>query len=161
MVARSVIAPVGRPPDHTNASIEPSRSAAADSPTPIARRVTSSSGSTPATSISRRPITSVPELGAPIETVLPRRSSIVAIPESFMRDDVGEVRVQRAERAQRQRLASNASWPSTASIAVSASENATSESPSATRKRLSTEAEVVSAVVACPLAESISATPPP
>ena len=76
VVARSVIAPVGRPPDHTKASIEPSRSAAVDSPTPIARRVTSLSGSRPATSISRSPITSVPELGAPIETVLPFRSSI-------------------------------------------------------------------------------------
>ena len=56
---------------------------------------------------------------------------------------------------------SKASWPLTASIAVSARLKAMSESPSATRKRLSTEALVVSAVVSCPFSENISATPPP
>ena len=155
-----MIAPVGRPPDHTKASIEPSRSAALDSPTPIARRVTSASGSSPATSISRRPITSVPELGAPIETVLPLRSSICSIPESFLATTCVKFEYS-VPSALSGCGASKESWPLTASIAVSARLNAMSESPSATRNRLSTDALVVSAVVSWPCSDSISATPPP
>ena len=44
----------------------------------------SSSGSSPATSISRSAMISVPEFGAPTETVLPFRSSIDSMPESAL-----------------------------------------------------------------------------
>ena len=84
VVARSVTAPVGTPPDQKNASIDPSRSACVDSPTPSWRFVMSSSGSRPATSSSRSAITSVPEPGEPTDTVRPRMSSIVSIPESAL-----------------------------------------------------------------------------
>ena len=58
---------------------------------------------------------------------------------------------------------SNDSLPSTASIVLSASANATSDSPFATSSRLSTEAEVVSAVVGASGSTSVSrsASPPP
>ena len=84
MVARSVTAAVGTPPDQKNASIEPSRIACADSPTPRPRLWMSSSGSSPATSIIRSAMISVPEFGAPTETVLSFRSSIDSMPESAL-----------------------------------------------------------------------------
>ena len=99
VVATSTTAAVGTPPDQKNASIEPSRSAWADSPTPSPRLAMSSSGSSPAAAISRSAITSVPELGEPTETVLPLRSSIVSMPESAIDHDLGDVRVQRRQRA--------------------------------------------------------------
>ena len=84
VVARSVTAPVGTPPDQKNASIEPSRIAWTDSPTPSPRLAMSSSGSRPATSSRRSAITSVPEPGEPTETVLSRRSSSFSMPESAL-----------------------------------------------------------------------------
>ena len=84
MVERSVMAAVGTPPDQKNASIEPSRIAWADSPTPSPRLEMSSSGSRPATSIIRSAMISVPEFGAPTETVLPLRSSIDSMSESAL-----------------------------------------------------------------------------
>jgi hypothetical protein len=58
---------------------------------------------------------------------------------------------------------SKLSFPSTASIALSPSEKAMSESPLATSSRLSTDADVVSAVVGASGSSSLSrsASPPP
>jgi hypothetical protein len=84
VVTRSVTAPVGTPPDQKKPSIDPSRSAWTDSPTPSWRLVMSSSGSRPATSSRRRAITSVPEPGDPTEIVLPTMSSIVSMSESAL-----------------------------------------------------------------------------
>ena len=81
VVARSTIAAVGMPPVQKNASIEPSRIAWADSPTPRPRLWMSSSGSSPAAFSRRRPMISAPEPGEPTDTVLPFMSSIESIPE--------------------------------------------------------------------------------
>ena len=103
----------------------------------------------------------MPEFGAPIETFLPLRSSILVIPLDLSATTCVKFEYSVPSARSGSCSPSNESLPSTASIAVSASEKATSESPSATRKRLSTEALVVSAVVGWPFAENISATPPP
>jgi hypothetical protein len=162
VVVRSVIAPVGTPPDQKKASIEPSRSAATDSPTPSPLAEMSSSGSSPATASRRFAITSVPEFGEPIETLCPRRSSSVRMPESAIVATCVMLGYSVAS-ARSGSGASNDSRPSTASIALSESVKATSEAPSATRMRLSTEADVVSAVVGASGSRSVisSASPPP
>ena len=81
VVVRSVTAPVGRPPDQKNASIEPSFIACTDSSTPRPWRLMPLLGSILAASSTRSAMTSVPELGAPTETRLPLRSSIDLMPE--------------------------------------------------------------------------------
>ena len=104
VVARSVTAPVGTPPDQKNASIDPSRSACDGLPdAELPRLSMSSSGSSPATSSSRSAITSVPEPGRAdgdrlAAHVLDRVDARVGLD-----DDLGDVRVQRRERAQRLR----------------------------------------------------------
>ena len=102
----------------------------------------------------------MPEFGAPIETVLPFRSSTFSIPEPFSATTWVKFEYS-VPSACSGSAASKDSWPLTASIAVSARLKAMSELPSATRNKLSTEADVVSAVVSWPFSDSISATPPP
>ena len=64
----------------------------------------SSSASTPATSSSRSAITSVPEPGEPTEIVLPLHVLDRLDVRVGLDDDLGDVRIQRPERLQRQRL---------------------------------------------------------
>ena len=156
VVARSVIAPVGTPPDQKNASIVPSRSAATDSPTPSPLARTSRSGSRPATRRSRSAITSVPELGEPTETARPRRSSIRRTPESAGTTTCVTLSYSLASARSGLPAPSKVSRPVTASMAESPREKATSESPLATSSRLSTEADVVSAVVGASGSPSVS-----
>ena len=61
----------------------------------------SSSGSRPATCIIRSAMISVPEFGAPTETVLPFEVLDRLDARVGLRDDLGDVRVDRPERAQR------------------------------------------------------------
>ena len=107
-------------------------------------------------------MTSVPEFGEPTETVLPRMSSIVSMPESALTTTCVMFGYSVAS-ARSGSGRSKDALPRTASIALSASENASSESSPATSRRLSTDAEVVSAVVGASGSSSVirSASPPP
>lgn len=81
-VNRSVIAAVGRPPDHTSPSIEPSFMPSTVLVRSSRCACTSLAGSRPAASSSRCAMTSVPEFGDPVEMVLPAMSWIDVMPES-------------------------------------------------------------------------------
>ncbi len=80
-VKRSVMAGVGRPPDHTSPSIEPSFM-----PSTVLVRsrrcADTSSWDRPAASMSRWAMTSVPDFGEPVEIRLPLKSAIDEMPES-------------------------------------------------------------------------------
>ena len=80
-VNRSVTPPVGRPPDQTKPSIEPSFIASTVLPSSSRCGRTSVSGLSPAACSSRLAITSVPDFGDPVEIRLPRKSAIVVIPD--------------------------------------------------------------------------------
>ena len=73
--------PVGRPPDQMSASIEPSFMPCTLSGRP-SRACSTSSAVRSFTSSRRRAMTSVPEFGEPVETLLPARSAIEAMPAS-------------------------------------------------------------------------------
>jgi hypothetical protein len=77
------MAGVGRPPDQTRPSSEPSF--IASTVWVRSRRwALTSPGLSPAVSISRLAITSVPDWGEPVEMVLPLKSSTESMPESVL-----------------------------------------------------------------------------
>ena len=80
VLARSVTAAVGSPPTQKNASIFRSLIAFTDSATPSRSRFMSLSLSSPAASITRKPMTSVALPGEPVETRLPFRSAMLLMP---------------------------------------------------------------------------------
>src|SRR5216684_1627598 len=80
VIARSVIAAVGRPPTQKKASILRSLIALTDSATPSRSRFMSRSLSSPAASMTRNAITSVALPPEPVETRLPFRSFMVLTP---------------------------------------------------------------------------------
>jgi hypothetical protein len=108
----------------------------------------SSSGSSPATSRTRRAITSVPDPGEPTDTRLPRRSSTDSMPLPLTVATWVRLLYSRARAWAWTCSPSKVSVPLTASAAVSARAKARSLLPSAIRYMLSTEAEVTSAVAA-------------
>ena len=81
-VNRSVTPPVGSPPDQKRPSIEPSFMPSTVLVRSSRCACTSVAGSTPAAVSSRLAMTSVPDLGEPVEIRLPAMSCIVAMPAS-------------------------------------------------------------------------------
>ena len=82
VVKRSVMPPVGMPPDQKKPSIVPSFMPSTVLVRSSRCALTSVAGSSPAASSSRLAITSVPDFGEPVEMRLPFMSATDSMPES-------------------------------------------------------------------------------
>lgn len=80
-VMRSVMPPVGRPPDHTSPSMLPSFMPSTVLVRSSRCALTSLAGSRPAAWMSRLAMTSVPDFGEPVEIRLPLKSSTLVMPD--------------------------------------------------------------------------------